>query len=70
MLEALAAVGAEEHHALLQQFVSTNGIDLFDLDSFACRSIKAYRKQTTRFDFDSFDVFAEIGFGEVWTFGG
>lgn len=53
--ESLSVVGATEHCALLQAFVTENGIDLSDLSSFMVTSRRGYIKQTKRFDFDSFD---------------
>lgn len=53
--EALATVGAEEHRALFEEFVTKNSIDVADLDSFKVFSKRGFIKQTKRFDFDAFD---------------
>lgn len=53
--DALAAVGATEHRALFEQFLTSNSIDVSDLASFRVISTKGYIKQTNRFDYDAFD---------------
>lgn len=54
--ESLAAVGAEEHRVLFEEFVQNNAIDLSDLSSFMIFwSKRSYIKQTKRYDFDAFD---------------
>ena len=54
--ECLAAVGAEKHRALFDEFVQNNAIDLSDLSSFMIFwSKRSYIKQTKRYDFDAFD---------------
>lgn len=53
--QALAAVGAAEHRALFEQFLTSNSIDISDLASFRVSSTKGYIKQTKRFDYDAFD---------------
>lgn len=53
--EALQTVGAEEHRALLMEFVTENGIDLSNLESFKVFSTRGYGRQTRRYDFDVFD---------------
>lgn len=53
--EALKEVGAIEHLNLFEEFITTNNIDVFDLESFKVSSKRGYLKQTKRFDFDSFD---------------
>ncbi len=53
--EALAAVGAAEHRALFEKFLTSNSIDVSDLASFRVSSTKGYIKQTKRFDYDAFD---------------
>ena len=54
--ECLAAVGAEKHRALFDEFVQNNAIDLSDLSSFMIFwSRRSYIKQTKRYDFDAFD---------------
>ncbi len=59
--EALAAIGANEHRALFESFVSEHGIDLNNLSSFKVKKTKDYIKQTERYPFDSFDY----SFGEL-----
>lgn len=53
--DALAAVGAEAHRKLFDEFIETNHIDVSDLDSFRVSSVRGYKKQTKRYDFDAFD---------------
>ncbi len=53
--EALRCVGADEHVKLFEEFVKENDIDVNNLVSFKVSSVRAYKKQTKRFDFDSFD---------------
>ncbi len=53
--EALTVVGAFEHRALFDSFIAANGIDVSALSSFRVFSMRGYRRQTKRFDFDSFD---------------
>jgi hypothetical protein len=53
--EALAAVGAEDHRKLFDEFIAANHINVNDLDSFRVSSVRGFRKQTKRFDFDAFD---------------
>ncbi len=53
--EALAAVGAEDHRKLFDEFIAANHLDVNDLDSFRVSSVRGFRKQTKRFDFDAFD---------------
>ena len=53
--QALAAIGAEAHRKLFDEFIETNGIDVNDLDSFSVDSIEDYQKQAKRFDFETFD---------------
>ena len=53
--QALAQVGADAHRRLFEEFVAQNNIDVSDLSSFVCSSTREYRKQTKRFDFESFD---------------
>jgi hypothetical protein len=42
-------------NALFEQFLTSNSIDVSDLDSFRVSSTKGYIKQTKRFDYDAFD---------------
>lgn len=53
--ESLKCVGADEHMNLFQEFITTNHIDVSNLESFKVFSKRGYIKQTKRFDFDSFD---------------
>ncbi len=53
--EALKEVGAVEHSNLFEEFITINNIDVCDLESFKIFSVRGYKKQTKRFDFDSFD---------------
>lgn len=53
--EALKCVGAQEHLKLFEEFNKNNNIDVCDLESFKVRSIRGFKKQTKRFDFDAFD---------------
>lgn len=53
--ESLKCVGADEHLSLFDEFITTNNIDVSNLDSFKVFSTRGYIKQTKRYDFDSFD---------------
>ncbi len=53
--EELKRVGAIEHLNLFEEFVKENNINLSDLESFKVFSIRGFKRQTKRFDFDSFD---------------
>ena len=53
--EALDAVGAAEHHALLKNFIGANQIDLSDLRVFRASGVRKYRKLEKKYDFDAFD---------------
>ena len=53
--EALKVINATKHLALFDQFITTNNLDVSDLDSFKVFSKRGYIRQTKRFDFDSFD---------------
>ncbi len=53
--ESLKLVGANEHHELFEHFITTNNIDVSDLELFKIFSKRGYIKQTKRFDFDAFD---------------
>lgn len=53
--EALAAIGADHHKKLYDEFIETNRIDVTDLDSFAISSVRGFKKQTKRYDFEAFD---------------
>lgn len=55
IIESLRYVGADEHLTLFEEFITTNNIDVSDLESFKVFSKRGYIKQTKRFDFDSFD---------------
>ena len=55
VIESLKIVGANEHLNLFEGFITTNNIDVSDLDSFKIFSKRGFIKQTKRFDFDSFD---------------
>ena len=55
VIESLRCVGADEHLNLFEEFITTNNIDVSDLESFKVFSKRGYIKQTKRFDFDSFD---------------
>ncbi len=55
VIESLRCVGADEHLILFDDFITTNNIDVSDLESFRVFSKRGYIKQTKRFDFDSFD---------------
>lgn len=55
VIESLSYVGADEHLNLFENFITTNNIDICDLESFKVFSKQGYIKQTKRFDFDSFD---------------
>lgn len=53
--ESLKSVGADEHLNLFEEFITANNIDVFNLESFKVFSIRGFKKQTKRFDFESFD---------------
>jgi hypothetical protein len=53
--EALAAIGADHHKKLYDEFIETNRIDVTDLDSFAISSVRGFKKQAKRYDFEAFD---------------
>lgn len=53
--ESLRCVGAGEHLDLFEEFITTNNIDVSNLESFKVFSKRGYLKQTKRFDFDLFD---------------
>lgn len=53
--EALEAVGAMKHRDLFDTFITSNQIDLTDLSSFIIFSARGFKRQTQRYDFDSFD---------------
>lgn len=55
VIESLRCVGADEHLNLFEEFITTNNIDISNLESFKVFSIRGFKKQTKRFDFDSFD---------------
>lgn len=53
--DALAAIHADAHRKLYDNFIQTNHIDVNDLDSFQVFSVRGFQKQTKRYDFESFD---------------
>ncbi len=53
--ESLKIVGANKHRELFEHFITTNSIDVSDLESFKVFSKRGYIKQTKRFNFDAFD---------------
>lgn len=53
--ESLRCVGAGEHLDLFEEFITTNNIDVSNLESFKVFSKRGYLKQTKRFAFDLFD---------------
>jgi len=54
--DALNAVGAHEHRELFENFIAKNNIDVSNLESFKKgTSVRAYIKQTKRFDYETFD---------------
>lgn len=53
--ESLSIVNANEHYDLFEHFITTNHIDVCDLESFKTFSKRGYIRQMKRFDFDSFD---------------
>lgn len=53
--ESLTLIGAEKIKNLFDDFIYKNNIDVTDLTSFILKDIDAYKAQTERFDFDSFD---------------
>ncbi len=53
--ESLKSVGAYEHLTLFEEFITANNIDISNLESFNVSGIRGFKKQTKRFNFDSFD---------------
>ena len=53
--QCLNTIGASEYERLFSDFVSTNRIDLNDLDSFIIEDADEYAAQTERYPFDNFD---------------
>lgn len=53
--DSLSLVSATEHRDLFEDFITTNSIDVSNLESFKVFSKRGYIKQTKRFDFDAFD---------------
>ena len=53
--ENLSIVGAGEHKKLFSEFIASNNIDLYNLDSFIISDLSEYASQAKRYDFDSFD---------------
>ena len=53
--ECLKMVGAEEHRKLFAEFVTSNQIDLNNLDSFRISDVEEYAAQIKRYDFDAFE---------------
>ena len=59
--DALGEVGAIEMQKHYSSFVSQNGIDVTQMDSFRIASVQDYIEQFERFPFESFDnTFSEI----------
>ena len=55
VFEALKSVGADEHLNLFEEFITANNIDISNLESFKVSSVRGFKKQSKRFDFDAFD---------------
>lgn len=55
LVEALEAIGAQQHCAHFRRFVTDNGIDPAHLESFIIESVDEYEAQTQRYPFDAFD---------------
>ncbi|MBR1811258.1 MAG: DUF4375 domain-containing protein [Clostridia bacterium] len=53
--ECLQEIGADEHKALFDAFVSDNQIDVRDFSSFEIDDLSAFTAQTERYPFDEFD---------------
>ena len=51
----LKMVGADEQCKLFSEFISSNHIDLDNLESFRITDVEEYSAQTQRYDFDTFD---------------
>ena len=59
--DALGEVGAIEMQAHYLSFVTQNGIDVTQMDSFRIVSVQDYLKQAERFPYEAFDhTFSEI----------
>ena len=53
--QCLMTVNAEEQRKLFSSFVTTNNIDLNNLESFEIEDVTEFATQTERYDFESFD---------------
>ena len=53
--DSLGLIGAEEHKALFDGFISKYRIDLNDLSSFMIRRTRDFDKMTKRYPFDEYD---------------
>lgn len=53
--EALNVIGADAHLELFHRFVTENGIDVNDLDSFRIESADEFEEQLARYPFEAFD---------------
>jgi len=53
--DCLDAIGANDHKALYDSFVSRHGIDVCDLSSFQSSTIEAFTAQYDRYPFNEFD---------------
>ena len=51
----LGIIGAQEHKALFDGFISANQIDLSDLSSFAIQRSRDFEKMAKRYPFDDYD---------------
>ena len=56
ILDALAKIGATEHHKLLRTVLAANGVDLADLSAFITEDMEAFSKLYDRYDFEAFDT--------------
>ncbi len=55
ILVLMAVVGAVEHQALFDGFVTRYGIDLTDLSAFDVRGVRDYEAKTRMYPFDEYD---------------
>ncbi len=53
--DSLDKIGAKNIRKLFDSFIWNNVIDVNDLDSFAVKRLKDFKKQTQRYPFDEFD---------------
>ena len=51
----LGIIGATDHKALFDGFISKYGIDLSDLSSFEISRVRDFEKQAARYPFDEYD---------------